>query len=758
MRKYYFLVLVILFTFQAEAQKVYGIITDSKTKEPLLYVNVVGQNRTGTMSLYDGTYALEQTVGELKITFSYIGYQTESFTIQLRESEDYKLDVELIEQKNTLETVVLSAGKFEQRIEETTVSIEVLKPTLIDEKNTVKLQEAFQQTPGVNIVNDQINIRSGSGWSFGAGSRVLMMVDDIPMMSPDAGQVQWKLLPNESVYQMEVIKGASSALFGTSALNGLINVRTVFPTTEPQTTVSVFGGWYDSPKRKEIKWWDSPQLIGGATFMHARKIKNADLVFSGNWLNDEGFRYQEIDKRARLNVKMKFYPTNIKGMTWGFSTSALYSKSGDAMLWEDYDTQAYIARDSAITLTDGWDYYVDPFVNFNHGRSKHSLRGRFLGINNNAKSPTTNYENFSDYYYSEYQFQHFFEKKLTLTVGGVAAFAFTDSEVFQGKHETKNLAAYGQLDKKWNRFTASFGIRYEDYKVDELVFSRPVIRTGVTYQATRATFIRASYGGGYRYPSMAELFTNTNVGSVNVFPNESLEAESGWSGEIGIKQILKISDDWKGIIDIAGYINSYDNMTEFTFFSWPDGFGFKSVNVGETQVAGFETTLSGTGKIGNIDLRFLTGYAYMNPIVKNPNEVYAQGAQGFDITYEGTSSDNSNGILKYRYQHLFKFDLQTEFKRIGLGMSCKYNDFMQNVDFIFVDEALGPLIAGGIKDSRDAHPNGDLIFDMRAFYNFNESLRVSFIVDNLTNTEYTPRPAYLGAPRMFSFKVRYKMN
>ena len=65
MRKYYFLVLVILFTFQAEAQKVYGIITDSKTKEPLLYVNVVGQNRTGTMSLYDGTYALEQTVGEL---------------------------------------------------------------------------------------------------------------------------------------------------------------------------------------------------------------------------------------------------------------------------------------------------------------------------------------------------------------------------------------------------------------------------------------------------------------------------------------------------------------------------------------------------------------------------------------------------------------------------------------------------------------------------------------------------------------------
>ena len=758
MRKYYALLFIVLSSFHVNAQNVYGIITDEKSNEPLLFVNIVGPNRTGTTSLGDGTYALELPVGESQLTFSYIGYQTEVFKVSITEGEDYKLDVELTEQTNTLETVVLSAGKFEQRIEETTVSIEVLKPTLIQEKNTVKLQEAFQQTPGVNIVNDQINIRSGSGWSFGAGSRVLMMVDDIPMMSPDAGQVQWKLLPNESVYQMEVIKGASSALFGTSALNGLINVRTVFPTTTPKTEVSLFGGWYDSPSRKEIQWWDSPQLIGGATFMHARKIKNADLVFSGNWLNDEGFRYQEIDKRARLNVKMKFYPTNIKGMTWGFSTSALYSKSGDAMLWEDYETQAYIARDSAITLTDGWDYYVDPFVNFNRGRSKHSLRGRLLGINNNAKSPTTNYANYSDYYYSEYQFQHFFEKKLTLTLGGVAAFANSDSEVFQGVHKTKNLAAYGQLDKKFNRLTATVGIRYEDYRVDELVYNRPVIRTGVTYQASKATFVRASYGGGFRYPSMAELFTSTNVGSVNVFPNESLKAESGWSGEIGLKQILKIGDDWKGILDLAGYINSYNNMTEFTFFSWPDGFGFKSVNVGETQVTGFEATLSGTGKIGNVDLRFLTGYAYMNPIVKNPDEVYAEGAQGVEITYAGTSSDNNNGILKYRYQHLFKFDLQTEFKRIGLGLSCKYNDFMQNVDFIFVDENLGPLIAGGIQESRDAHPNGDLIFDMRAFYNFNDNLRLSFIVDNLTNTEYTPRPALLGAPRMFTFKVTYKMN
>ena len=67
------------------------------------------------------------------------------------------------------------------------------------------------------------------GWSFGAGTRVLVLVDDMPLISGDAGQVQWKLIATENINQVEVIKGASSALYGSSALNGVINIRTAFP-------------------------------------------------------------------------------------------------------------------------------------------------------------------------------------------------------------------------------------------------------------------------------------------------------------------------------------------------------------------------------------------------------------------------------------------------------------------------------------------------------------------------------------------------
>ena len=107
--------------------------------------------------------------------------------------------------------------------------MEVIKPQMIENKNTTEIQTAMEQIPGVNITDGQANIRGGSGWSYGAGSRVLVMVDDMPLISGDAGQVQWKLIATENINQVEVIKGASSVLYGSSALNGVINIRTAFP-------------------------------------------------------------------------------------------------------------------------------------------------------------------------------------------------------------------------------------------------------------------------------------------------------------------------------------------------------------------------------------------------------------------------------------------------------------------------------------------------------------------------------------------------
>ena len=130
--------------------------------------------------------------------------------------------------------MVVSASKFEQKIEEVTVSMDVIDSKLIESKNCIILSDLIRNLPSVQLIDGQLNIRSGSGWSYGTGSRVLVMVDDMPILSADQGEVDFNLIPMETIDKIEIIKGASSALYGSSALNGVVNIKTKSPSYNPQ--------------------------------------------------------------------------------------------------------------------------------------------------------------------------------------------------------------------------------------------------------------------------------------------------------------------------------------------------------------------------------------------------------------------------------------------------------------------------------------------------------------------------------------------
>jgi outer membrane receptor protein involved in Fe transport len=178
------------------------------------------------------------------------------------------------------------------------------------------------------------------------------------------------------------------------------------------------------------------------------------------------------------------------------------------------------------------------------------------------------------------------------------------------------------------------------------------------------------------------------------------------------------------------------------------GLGFRSLNVGNTRILGTELTFSGMGKIGQTNIRLLSGYTFTLPQALEPDKVYATYG-GFEANYRTTSSDPTNDILKYRYQHLLRFDINVDYKKFGLGVSTRYNDFMQNIDEIL------NLVFIGVEESREVLSDGDIVIDARLYYQFNPQWRVSFIVDNANNREYSPRPAQLGAPRRFTLQVLY---
>ena len=82
-----------------------------------------------------------------------------------------------------------------------------------------------------------------------AGSRVLVLLDGLPVVNSTTGAVQWELIPAENIDRIEIIKGASSVLFGSSALNGLINITSKKAETKPRTLLSTYYGVYDEAER-----------------------------------------------------------------------------------------------------------------------------------------------------------------------------------------------------------------------------------------------------------------------------------------------------------------------------------------------------------------------------------------------------------------------------------------------------------------------------------------------------------------------------
>ncbi len=808
MRKLIILLTFIACNFTFYGQNINGTITDSHNNEKLIGVNIILSNGTGTATDVFGKYNLKAVVGMQKVTFRYIGYEDIVKEITLVEGENKTINISLTHTSEQLGTVVISAGRFEQKIEEITVSMEVIKPALIENKNTTNIQTVMDQIPGVNITDGQANIRGGSGWSFGAGTRVLVMVDDMPLISGDAGQVQWKLIATENINQVEVIKGASSALYGSSALNGIINIRTAFPNQKDidknklpgYTKVNMHFGLIDKPQRAELNWnGEKRRAFKGIEFLQSMKLNNLDLSLGGNIFLDDGYRMGEVTDRKRFNINSTYKSKKIEGLSCGVNANFLLQSTGSVIIWNSLD-EAYIPLRGDVTTTSGDTYNVDPFITYIKGTNRYSLKTRYLKVvnDNSTGGADSEQDNESEIFYSDYQWQKNLEKhNLRITTGTTNEIVYARSDIFQGNNSRKNHSLYAQLDKKWNRLNISLGARYEYFSIDSetdhvmdgdtinhITTGKPVFRTGLNYQIAEYTYIRSSWGQGYRFPSMAELFISTNQSGLEIYPNPDLKPESGWSTEIGIKQGLKFGN-WMGYLDVAGFLMQYDDMMEFSFGVWGNkGPGFKSINIGETQISGIEVSTTGQGKINNnITINLLAGYTYMNPISLNLDKVYTTDISGIELTYQNSSSDSR--ILKYRYNHIAKIDAEIVYKKLSIGGSCRYNSFMENIDKVFTtvlingnyednplrdDPALNGADDGntptydnyegmipGINAAREKFKDGDIIIDARLGYQFNDMLRFGFIVNNLLNREYMTRPATMMPPRTFAMQLTLKI-
>lgn len=813
-----------------------GVVKDKVSGETIIGANVVWEadKSRGAATDFDGNFQLSLPAGKQNVVVTSIGYAAKTVAVSINSGATTDITVQMEMESEQLEMVIVSAGKFEQRVQDLTVSVSVIKPDIVQSRGSTSVDESLEQTPGLTIVDSEPQMRGGSGYSFGAGSRVMVLVDDLPILSGDAGRPSWGFLPVENLEQIEVIKGASSVLYGSAALNGAINIRTAYPRDKPQTKINLISGIYDRPSVAEAEWYEpaNPPVFHGFNFFHSRKVGQWDIVVGGNFLFDNGYvgyeqsdtlingipkvtsvnrdpdgividttfndPRKEFNNRMRMNMNLRRRSKKHSGLSYGLNFNFMYSRSAGSNIWLNGSTGLYRPFQGAITRTIQTTYNIDPFITYSGTKgARHTLRGRLFYQNNGNDN---NQANLNYVGFGEYQFAKRFAviKDFTLTSGVMGQYTYGEANLFSaneagdGISTALNVAGYVQLDKKfWNRLNLNGGVRLEYFQVNERESEvAPVFRVGASSMLWKEGYLRASFGQGFRFPTIAERYINTTIGGVPIVANPGLRAEKSWATEVGLMQGVKIGK-FAGYLDFAAFWQEYTDFVEFNagIFGQPDngffGLAFQSQNTGGARVRGFDASFMGGGNAAPwLGINVLLGYTYAQPHSKNPLEGYVTDNNGKEInqmnstsilygsgsdaefpipTAEDTAAYLADPVLKYRFEHLVNADLEFVFTikkkyRLAIAGTYRFYSYMRSVDLAFYqfDRNLLPLIgqdSWGAVEFREANSSGDHVFDARASFDLHQNIRLALIVRNLANRAYALRPLKVNEPRTFLLQV-----
>ena len=744
------------------AQSITGNITDATTREILPGVNITIADHGGVSSDENGNYNLQLPPGKYVLNFSFLGYETKQITVVLGKDDIRQLPVILEPASQLLDPIVVSGSLFEKKQSEETISMVIADQRLLEHTNTTNLSDAITKVPGVYMMDEQANIRGGTGFTYGAGSRVMLVVDDQILLAADRGDAKWNFVPMENVEQIEIIKGASSVLYGSSALNGVIAVRTAWPGLTPETNISTYHTTFDKPALADAAWWDHAPTQSGISVSHRQKFENMDLVIGGNAASHDSYLLGQYSSRARLNWKTRFHPDAHDQLTWGVNGNLMSDREGLFFLWQDADTggfqpfQGYL--DTTTTTLLNWQYKwatIDPWLNYyDKHHNSHKFKMRFYGSDVIYTDTTDGNAWLLN---ADYQFFREFASDVVLTAGATGYYFDVDDHDV-GIHDGISAGAYVQLEKKlFDRLIINAGMREELYQVDTAEgASVPIFKGGLNYRLGASTNIRASFGQGYRFPSLVEKYARSNLGTLFIFPNPDLKPEYGWNTEIGFIQAIN-RDAWRSTVDVAFYLTEYFDMTEFTFnFYSGEGAGFKSLNTSRARIGGMEIIFKGDMELFGNRLTWIGGYNYIYPADisgDSSNLEFGHFMQNFIDGFTASSGDSVflESVLKYRFRHTGRLDLDYETDKWLFGADVNYYSLMENLDAIYIS------FIPGIVEYREDHMHGDWIADARVGYKINKKMQVQLLGKNIFNNMYALRPAKYDPPRSFTVQWRVEL-
>ncbi len=588
--------------------------------------------------------------------------------------------------------IVVTATRKAMPLEDAPVKVTVIEKEEIENTPELTLGDFLRRVPDITLAKShwtecaprEITLRGVS-----SQERTLVLLDGIPLNGTMHGWTSLSHIPKDAVERVEIVRGPMSALYGSGAMGGVVNILTKVPKKSWETS---FKSGYGSMDTRYTELFQS----GGTD-----EVK---YYFGGRYYDTGGYiaaknphSYNRENKRAEWSMtgRLMWYPDDVSSLKLGFGHSDESVDRGRIFTHHDYVTRmVYLtyARENKDGISvegslykkfQDWKVNFDlrPTYSYLYLTENHDLEdyGQLFkisypisnsntltaGIDSQAGKikktdvyPTSTREALTRGKQSMVSFfmqdEMEISKRMSLTVGARGDF----SESYDGRSYDSNPAPHAPVDEY-----------YESRKWDSI---SP--KAGLRYHLNDNTTLRTSVGKAFAAPSLPKLYTVMQRGPILVYGNPELDPETSVSYELGVEHWFTDQlqgglsmfhtdgDDFISMRSTGALTRLYDNITK-------------------VKIQGIESEL-------NYDFArkwtMFVGHSYNRSVIKtdSANPANDSNALPFTPRHKGRvgftyrDSDRFSGDLSFRYMGKRYTDIENtsmldEYVTIDLSLSKK---------------------------------------------------------------------------------------
>jgi outer membrane receptor for ferrienterochelin and colicins len=625
--------------------------------------------------------------GPATVQAQLIGFYPAQADVLVREQDSVLVSLRLRPGAMELNPVIVSAAKRSQLLDQAITSVSLVSREAISARAVNTVDEAVDRAPGVQFISGQVNIRGSSGFVEGLGSRVLLLVDGVPANQGDRGGINWDLVPVDQVQRVEVVKGAGSALYGSSAFGGVVNLITRELPTGVHARIRTTAGVFANPPRPIWGFRDYTGIQDGVDLSasYGQGVVRAGLAAGAR--HSDGFREQDKADHWQVSGHGEWRPepatiVNLSG-AWAsdqYQVPEPWCANGQCA---DSGLDAQPFR--IISIAPGSD------TTGNLGNRTRSDKGYVTALVTRTPSERIAWSarvswlrtHFTDAYPgrafppgpADFSVANRFglEARLVnrrdttqiVTFGAEAAHSDVRSNVFSGDssgvvdtHTQDEYAAYAEAEQVLGPLRLTAGARGDFLTIDRAGVTAFVSPRGGLVWPTPTGSWRASFGRAYRSPSLAERFVTTYALGFRVIPNPALHSEDGWSAEVGRSWTPR---PWlRG--DAALFWTEAQHLVEPAFTS----LGIQFQNLQRARLMGLDLNATATPLTPNLT----TSLAYQF--------LYAR-----ELPHDSFGTQTPERPLFFRPRHLLTLTADYQWGRLGVGADWRFASHFEGSDPIF---------------------------------------------------------------------------